>query len=268
MWPRRTSTTTTSREGGRFPSGWACPTWWRRRKRWTSRVGRCATGTSSRSGPPFRWASSPLPDTPPTISPTSRSRVGYPSRCAPVAPCSSDQPVGPTCPVRARRCRWRRRQYRTLHRLGRLPDEVAVLPTHGFGSFCAVALLGSRRRGRPSPSNGRRIWPFVPGGEDAFVAALIGGLIGVSELLPPHGQPEPPRHAGAGPLAARAPRRGAAPGRGAVLGLGGRSATRAPTSPAHTSSGRSTSSTACSSRPISAGSSPEDTPLVLVGESR
>ena len=55
-----------------------------------------------------------------------------------------------------------RRQYRTLHRLGRLPDEVAVLPTHGFGSFCAVAssAVGLSTR-RPSPSNGRRIWPFA-----------------------------------------------------------------------------------------------------------
>ena len=68
-----------------------------------------------------------------------------------------------------------RRQYRTLQRLGRLPDEVAVLPTHGFGSFCAVAAPGDVDASTIAEQRAANL-AFGPGGEDAFVAALIGGL--------------------------------------------------------------------------------------------
>jgi hydroxyacylglutathione hydrolase len=68
-----------------------------------------------------------------------------------------------------------RRQYRTLHSLVRLPDEVAVLPTHGFGSFCAVAPSGAVDASTIVEQRVANL-AFRPGGEDAFVAALIGGL--------------------------------------------------------------------------------------------
>ncbi len=69
-----------------------------------------------------------------------------------------------------------RRQYRTLHTLGRLPDGVAVLPTHGFGSFCAVASSATVDASTIAEQRASNL-AFRPGGEDAFVAALIGGLI-------------------------------------------------------------------------------------------
>jgi hydroxyacylglutathione hydrolase len=68
-----------------------------------------------------------------------------------------------------------RRQYRTLHRLGRLPDQVAVLPTHGFGSFCAVASSATVDASTIAEQRAANV-AFRPGGEDAFVTALIGGL--------------------------------------------------------------------------------------------
>jgi hydroxyacylglutathione hydrolase len=68
-----------------------------------------------------------------------------------------------------------RRQYRTLHALGRLPDGVAVLPTHGFGSFCAVASSATVEASTIAEQRAANL-AFRPGGEDAFVAALIGGL--------------------------------------------------------------------------------------------
>jgi rhodanese-related sulfurtransferase len=59
--------------------------------------------------------------------------------------------------------------------LGRLPDEVAVLPTHGFGSFCAVASSATVDASTIAEQRVANL-AFRPGGEDAFVAALIGGL--------------------------------------------------------------------------------------------
>ncbi|HEY7755539.1 MAG TPA: MBL fold metallo-hydrolase [Actinomycetota bacterium] len=38
-----------------------------------------------------------------------------------------------------------RLQYRTMRRLSELPDDVALLPTHGAGSFCATSPPGDRR---------------------------------------------------------------------------------------------------------------------------
>jgi glyoxylase-like metal-dependent hydrolase (beta-lactamase superfamily II)/rhodanese-related sulfurtransferase len=62
-------------------------------------------------------------------------------------------------------------QYRSMRSLAALPDDVAVLPTHGFGSFCsagaAAALdrstIGEQRRTNPA---------FTSGDEGAFVATL------------------------------------------------------------------------------------------------
>jgi rhodanese-related sulfurtransferase len=67
-----------------------------------------------------------------------------------------------------------RAQYRSVRRLAQeLPDQVAVYPTHGFGSFCSA-----------TPTSGdfstigaeRRVNVALTSGEDAFVKELIAGL--------------------------------------------------------------------------------------------
>jgi hydroxyacylglutathione hydrolase len=67
-----------------------------------------------------------------------------------------------------------RAQYRSLHRLTALDDDVAVWPTHGAGSFCS-APVGDRRTttiGAEKVSN-----PLLAAAdEDAFVAALLSSL--------------------------------------------------------------------------------------------
>lgn len=68
-----------------------------------------------------------------------------------------------------------RAQYRSLHRLAALPDEVAVWPTHGAGSFCsagaaqsgAITSIGAERASNPL---------IAAPDEDAFVAMLLGSL--------------------------------------------------------------------------------------------
>jgi glyoxylase-like metal-dependent hydrolase (beta-lactamase superfamily II) len=67
-----------------------------------------------------------------------------------------------------------RAQYRSLHRLTALADDVAVWPTHGAGSFCS-APTGDRRTttiGAEKASNPLLAAPD----EDAFVAVLLGSL--------------------------------------------------------------------------------------------
>ncbi|MGQ0842110.1 MBL fold metallo-hydrolase [Actinokineospora sp.] len=69
-----------------------------------------------------------------------------------------------------------RAAYRSLRdRLLTLPDELAVWPTHGPGSFCSAATVGERTStlGREKQSN-----PLLAGDpdEDEFVARLLGGL--------------------------------------------------------------------------------------------
>jgi hydroxyacylglutathione hydrolase len=67
-----------------------------------------------------------------------------------------------------------RQQYASLQRLAHLPDEVAVWPTHGAGSFCS-APPGARRTstiGAEKTTN-----PLLRADtEDAFVQALTGSL--------------------------------------------------------------------------------------------
>ncbi len=69
-----------------------------------------------------------------------------------------------------------RAAYRSIHqRLLTLPDDLAVYPTHGGGSFCSVAGGGERTTtiGRERASN-----PLLADSpdEDTFVARLLGGL--------------------------------------------------------------------------------------------
>jgi hydroxyacylglutathione hydrolase len=62
----------------------------------------------------------------------------------------------------------------SLRRLLRLPDQVAVYPTHGAGSFCA-APAGTRRTTTIGAE--RRTNPLAAAADaDAFVPALLGGL--------------------------------------------------------------------------------------------
>jgi hydroxyacylglutathione hydrolase len=67
-----------------------------------------------------------------------------------------------------------RAQYRSLQRLARLDDEVAVWPTHGAGSFCS-APPGAERT---STIGAERATNTLLGAEseDSFVAQLLGSL--------------------------------------------------------------------------------------------
>lgn len=67
-----------------------------------------------------------------------------------------------------------RTQYRSVQRLLELPDDVAVWPTHGAGSFCAApagaertSTIGAERANNPL---------LAAADEDAFVAQLLGSL--------------------------------------------------------------------------------------------
>ncbi|HEY3703147.1 MAG TPA: MBL fold metallo-hydrolase [Acidimicrobiales bacterium] len=68
-----------------------------------------------------------------------------------------------------------RAAYRSLHdRLVGLPDDLTVYPTHGAGSFCSAPAGNDRATtiGREHTTN-----PLLRAAdEDAFVAALLGGL--------------------------------------------------------------------------------------------
>ncbi|GIH95618.1 rhodanese-like domain-containing protein [Planobispora siamensis] len=67
-----------------------------------------------------------------------------------------------------------RAQYRSLRRLAELPDEAALWPTHGAGSFCS-APPGAERTSTIGTEKATN--PLLrTADEDAFVAALLGGL--------------------------------------------------------------------------------------------
>ena len=67
-----------------------------------------------------------------------------------------------------------RAQYRSVHRLAALADDVAVWPTHGAGSFCSApagdrrtTTIGAEKAGNPL---------LAAPDEDAFVRALLASL--------------------------------------------------------------------------------------------
>ncbi|HVT21128.1 MAG TPA: MBL fold metallo-hydrolase [Mycobacteriales bacterium] len=66
-----------------------------------------------------------------------------------------------------------RAQFASVRRLMALPDDVAVWPTHGAGSFCAAPPEAERTStiGRQRATN-----PLLQLGEADFVAALVGPL--------------------------------------------------------------------------------------------
>lgn len=67
-----------------------------------------------------------------------------------------------------------RAQYRSAHRLAdELPDETAVLPTHGFGSFCSA----TQTEGTASTiGQEKRANPALTLDEERFVTELLAGL--------------------------------------------------------------------------------------------
>lgn len=67
-----------------------------------------------------------------------------------------------------------RAQYRSIQRLLELPDEVAVWPTHGAGSFCS-APPGSERTSTIGAEKAGN-WLLAADSEDEFVARLLAGL--------------------------------------------------------------------------------------------
>jgi hydroxyacylglutathione hydrolase len=67
-----------------------------------------------------------------------------------------------------------RAQYRSVRRLAaELPDEAAVYPTHGFGSFCSATPTSGTSS---TIGHERRVNVALTVGEDAFVKELIAGL--------------------------------------------------------------------------------------------
>jgi hydroxyacylglutathione hydrolase len=67
-----------------------------------------------------------------------------------------------------------RAQYRSVRRLAaELPDEVAVYPTHGFGSFCSATPTAGTSS---TIGTERRVNVALRSDEAAFVAELIAGL--------------------------------------------------------------------------------------------
>jgi hydroxyacylglutathione hydrolase len=67
-----------------------------------------------------------------------------------------------------------RAQYHSVRRLAaELPDEVAVYPTHGFGSFCSATPTSGTSS---TIGTERRVNVALRSGEAAFVAELIAGL--------------------------------------------------------------------------------------------
>ena len=65
-------------------------------------------------------------------------------------------------------------QYRSAHLLGRLPDWVEVLPTHGFGSFCTVR--ASSVEASTIEEQRRANLVFGAGSEEDFVETLLAAL--------------------------------------------------------------------------------------------
>jgi glyoxylase-like metal-dependent hydrolase (beta-lactamase superfamily II)/rhodanese-related sulfurtransferase len=67
-----------------------------------------------------------------------------------------------------------RAQYRSMRRLSALPDETAVWPTHGAGSFCS-APVGAERTSSIGKEKASNAYLQVDS-EDEFVRRLVGSL--------------------------------------------------------------------------------------------
>ena len=65
-------------------------------------------------------------------------------------------------------------QYASIRRLAaKLPDQAAVHPTHGFGSFCAATVSGAEDS---TIGEERRVNPALALDEDSYVAGMLAGL--------------------------------------------------------------------------------------------
>ncbi|CCB75443.1 putative Hydroxyacylglutathione hydrolase [Streptantibioticus cattleyicolor NRRL 8057 = DSM 46488] len=68
-----------------------------------------------------------------------------------------------------------RQQYRSVrHPAEVLPDDTVILPTHGFGSFCAATTAGAVQRS--TIGRERAVNPVFRQAEDAFVTGTLTGL--------------------------------------------------------------------------------------------
>ncbi|MCC3655635.1 MULTISPECIES: MBL fold metallo-hydrolase [Streptomyces] len=94
-----------------------------------------------------------------------------------------------------------RAQHASAHRLAELPDEVKVLPTHGFGSFCSSSQAEgeSTTIGREKTGN-----DALTKDVDTFVADMLAGLDAVPAYYTHMG---PANAEGPGPVDLTAPRR-------------------------------------------------------------
>jgi glyoxylase-like metal-dependent hydrolase (beta-lactamase superfamily II)/rhodanese-related sulfurtransferase len=68
-----------------------------------------------------------------------------------------------------------RHQYHSARRLGELPDETLVMPTHGFGSFCAATSAGEKTD-TSTIGRERQINPVLSQDEEDYVASVIAAL--------------------------------------------------------------------------------------------
>ena len=98
-----------------------------------------------------------------------------------------------------------RAAYRSLHqRLLSLPDELAVYPTHGAGSFCAAPAGDERTTTIGAERRHNRL--LAAPDEDAFVGPAAGQLRQLPAVLPAAAGAQPGR-----PRAARPPTGGSCP---------------------------------------------------------
>ncbi|CAI7976800.1 hydroxyacylglutathione hydrolase [Frankia sp. Hr75.2] len=67
-----------------------------------------------------------------------------------------------------------RAQYRSVRRIAQLPQETALWPTHGAGSFCSAPPGAERTSTVGAQKRTNNL--LAAAGEDAFVAALLGSL--------------------------------------------------------------------------------------------
>ncbi|MGW3247249.1 MBL fold metallo-hydrolase [Streptomyces sp. NPDC001070] len=94
-----------------------------------------------------------------------------------------------------------RAQHASAHRLAELPDEVRVLPTHGFGSFCS----SSQAEGEATTIGAERVRnDALVKDVDSFVADLLAGLDAIPAYYTHMG---PANAAGPAPVDLTAPKR-------------------------------------------------------------
>ncbi|MBK3569148.1 rhodanese-like domain-containing protein [Streptomyces sp. MBT62] len=98
--------------------------------------------------------------------------------------------------------RFARAQHASAHRLAELPDDVRVLPTHGFGSLCSATQ--AEGQGEASTIGRERVHNIALTSDvDAFVTELLAGLDDIPAYYAHMG---PANAAGPAPVDLTAPR--------------------------------------------------------------